>query len=135
MNDKKKERASNFTTSEVTALVEIVLKYKAVIECKKTDAATWREKDEAWDSVTAEFNSKCGEIFRSKKSIKHKYDDMKKNLRKKLGRNKAEQFKTGGGPQKIESLTHNEEMLLSCLPASIEGLPSIFDSDALPGKY
>lgn len=78
MSDKKKERASNFTLSEVTALVEILAKYKGVIECKKTDAATWREKDEAWDNVTAELNSRSGEIFRSKKSIKHKYEDMKK---------------------------------------------------------
>ena len=56
-------------------------------------------------------------------------------MKKKLDRNKAKQFETGGVPQKIKSLTHNEEMLLSCLPALIEGLSSIFDSDTIPGKY
>lgn len=39
-----------------------------------------------------------------------------------------EQFKTGGEP-KILSLTGIEENILSMLPSSIEGLPSVWDSD------
>lgn len=67
--------------------------------------------------------------------MKTKYEDMKKNLKKKLSRNKAETFKTGGGAPKIQQLTSAEEMLLSFLPSTIQGLPSIFDSDKQFGMY
>lgn len=40
-----------------------------------------------------------------------------------------EMFKTGGGTAKIQPLTTAEEMLLSLLPSTIQGLPSVFDSD------
>lgn len=40
-----------------------------------------------------------------------------------------EQFKTGGGKPEIRSLTGVEESILSMLPSSIQGLPSIWDSD------
>ncbi|KAM0734553.1 hypothetical protein ACS0PU_011372 [Formica fusca] len=40
-----------------------------------------------------------------------------------------EQFKTGGGKPEIRPLTGIEESILSMLPSSIEGLPSIWDSD------
>lgn len=40
-----------------------------------------------------------------------------------------EMFKTGGGTAKIQPFTTAEEMLLSLLPSTIQGLPSVFDSD------
>lgn len=39
------------------------------------------------------------------------------------------EFKTGGGKPEIRSLTGVEESILSMLPSSIQGLPSIWDSD------
>ncbi|XP_070521824.1 uncharacterized protein MCAP_0864-like [Cardiocondyla obscurior] len=54
---------------------------------------------------------------------------MKKNLKKKLSKNKAETFKTGGGTSKIQKLTSAEEILLSFLPSSIQKLPSVYDCD------
>ncbi|KAL0110764.1 hypothetical protein PUN28_014017 [Cardiocondyla obscurior] len=112
-----KGRSFNFSTKEMLLLVEIVKKYKHIVECKKTDGTTWREKDD------------CAETFRQKKSVKPKYEDMKKNLKKKLSKNKAETFKTGGGTSKIQKLTSAEEILLSFLPSSIQKLPSVYDCD------
>lgn len=58
---------------------------------------------------------------------------MKKNLKKKLSKNKAETFKTGGGTPIIQELSSVEEMLLSFLPSTIQRLPSVFDSDKQNG--
>lgn len=92
-----------------------------------------REKDECWSKIIDELNSRCVETFRKKKSVKTKYEDMKKNLKKKLSKNKAETFKTGGGTLTIQELSSVEEMLLSFLPSTIQGLPSVFDSDKQNG--
>lgn len=126
---KKRERGSNFSNKEIELLIKIIQENKSIIECKKTDATTWREKDAAWENVAKAWNSSSGEVFRSKKTLKAKYEDMKKNVKKKLAHNRVEQFKTGGGEPKIWSLTGIEENILLMLPSSIEGLPSIWDSD------
>jgi len=47
----------------------------------------------------------------------------------------AEMFKTGGGIPKIQELISAEEMLLSILPLTIQGLLSIFVSDETFGIY
>lgn len=131
----KEGRSVNFTANEIFTLIDIVKKYKDTIECKKTDSITWREKDECWTKITDELNSRCGETYRKKKSVKTKYEDLKKNLKKKLSKNKIETFKTGGGTANIQPLTSVEEILLSFLPSTIQGLPSIFDSDRILGIY
>ncbi|XP_029672382.1 myb/SANT-like DNA-binding domain-containing protein 3 isoform X1 [Formica exsecta] len=126
---KKRERGSNFSNKEIELLVLIIQEFKNIIECKKTDALTWRDKDATWEKVAKAFNSSSGEVFRSKKTLKAKYEDIKKSIKKKLAHNRMEQFKTGGGKPEIRPLTGIEESILSMLPSSIEGLPSIWDSD------
>lgn len=79
---KKRERGSNFSNKEVEMLVSVIQEFKYVIECKKTDATTWREKDAAWENVTKAFNSSSGEVLRPKKALKAKYEDIKKNIKK-----------------------------------------------------
>ncbi|XP_018303522.1 myb/SANT-like DNA-binding domain-containing protein 4 [Mycetomoellerius zeteki] len=128
---KKRERGSNFSNKEVEILVSIIQEFKNIIECKKTDATTWRDKDAAWENVAKAFNSSSGEVFRLKKALKAKYEDIKKNVKKKLAHNRLETFKTGGGEPQIRSLTGIEENIISMLPSSIEGLPSVWDSDQL----
>lgn len=36
----KEGRSVNFSANEIATLIEIVKKYKHIIECKKTDSAT-----------------------------------------------------------------------------------------------
>lgn len=77
---KKRERGSNFSNTEIEILISILHKFKNIIECKKTNATTWREKDAAWENVIKAFNSNCGDVFRSKKALKTKFEDIKKNI-------------------------------------------------------
>lgn len=46
-----------------------------------------------------------------------------------MANNRLEQFKPGGGEPKILHLTGIEENIILMLPSSIEGLPSVWDSD------
>jgi len=68
------------------------------------------------------FNFNSGKVFRSKKTLKTKYEDIKKSIKKKLTHNRMEQFKIGGGKSEIRSLISVEESILPILPLSIEGL-------------
>ncbi|KAL1489211.1 hypothetical protein ABEB36_014144 [Hypothenemus hampei] len=67
-----KKRAPNFSGEEETRLLELVTKYKNVIESRKTDAVNNKVKAETWDLITQEFNTK------------NDFPRMAKNLRAKF---------------------------------------------------
>lgn len=55
----EKVRAANLTAAERDLIIEISLKYKNVIENKKTDAVAARDKEVAWKAIAEEFNACC----------------------------------------------------------------------------
>nr|CAI5839753.1 unnamed protein product [Callosobruchus analis] len=92
----ERKRAPNFTINEKTLLLNLIHQLKDVIENKKTNSKTWREKDEAWEKITEMFNAQSPEIYpRSKEALKKYYDNIKKNVRKEVADEKREMFKTG----------------------------------------
>jgi len=50
-------RAGNLTAAERLLIVDLVQKYWAVVENKKSDAVTVKEKARMWQLITAEFNA------------------------------------------------------------------------------
>lgn len=56
-NDQKKKRQGNFTRHERQILVKLANKHKNIIENKKTDGTTWREKETVWQKIEQEFKS------------------------------------------------------------------------------
>lgn len=79
---KKRERSANFSAKEVQIFISFVKDHQSIIECKKTDCTTWKDKDQAWEKVTASFNSIPGEVFRTKKNIESKIRRHKENNEK-----------------------------------------------------
>lgn len=53
----QKGRSVNFAQSEGDKLVRLVLENKEIIENKKSDAVTSREKDAAWEALELKFNA------------------------------------------------------------------------------
>jgi len=70
----------NFSKDEEQLLVALVEKYKSIIENKKSNATTWKEK--AWQMIEKEFNSNSGQNPRNSKQLKEKYLNMKKKKTK-----------------------------------------------------
>lgn len=83
-----------------------------------TDNTTWKEKQAAWDKIAEHFNAVSTKQYRSCKSLREKYDTMKKLLKKKL--------RATGSPQETP-LTRLEETLFFSVPKI-----SIHDSDQIP---
>jgi len=57
----RKSRASNMTASEKVILAELVTKYGSIIENKKTDAMSTKEKEVGWQSLAMEFQAYGGQ--------------------------------------------------------------------------
>lgn len=126
---KKKDRSANFTPSEVDVLACLVIKHAKVIESKKTDATTWREKEGEWEKLAQEFNSRNSNCPRPVKSLRTKYDMIKKDIKKKFAAHKQQLYKTGGGEYTNIVFTPTEEKLLAILSLAVEGLPARNDCD------
>lgn len=54
---KKRVRSRNYTSEEKATLINIIIKYKNIIESKKTDKVSWKDKNNTWEIIRNEFNS------------------------------------------------------------------------------
>lgn len=75
------------------------------------------------------FNSKSGTNYRSAKTLKAKYEGIKRNTRKKSALIRAETYRTGGGPSAAPPLTPLEEKVKDMILLSVDGIESEFNSD------
>ena len=53
----KKSRLSNLSYSDKFLLVELIVKYRNVIDNKKTDAVSSRMKEDCWRQLSEEFSA------------------------------------------------------------------------------
>lgn len=67
---------------EVAYFVDLIQNY-TVLTSKETNAATNKLKEDAWVTLTAAFNAKCGSIPKHKDQLKLKWDNLKKGARKR----------------------------------------------------
>lgn len=131
---RKRQRAANFTQAEVRILTEIVAKYKHILENKKTDTVTNREKEASWEKVAKLFNSSSGGTARSVSTLKLKYEGVKKALKKKVAINRQELYKTGGGAHSQIPYSDVENQILA-MASNVDGLHNRHDSDGVEGSY
>lgn len=129
--EKKRDRGSNFSLSEVDLLMTCVFNEIKIIENKKTNTASVREKQSAWKRVENAFNCNNTEAFtRDTNSLRIKYDNIKRILKKKVSAAKCN-TNDGGGPIFNMELKWYEEQLHTDLQMGIEGLHAVSDSDNL----
>lgn len=131
---KKRERATNFSSSEVRLLTELVTKYRSVIENKKTDAVTNKDKDDAWTKIATTFNAASSETaVRTAKTLKLKYEGVKKLTKKKMTVHRQELYRTGGGPSTAPDINDVEDKVLA-ICSNISGLDARNDSDNIASR-
>lgn len=80
--DKKRERGKNYTDKEKQDLIAIISKYVQIVENKRTDIKTIREKNNAWDKITREFCVVSQTGNRSVAQLKMLYEGLKKKAKK-----------------------------------------------------
>lgn len=133
----KEKRAANFSIKEIEFLIQLIENKKGTIECKKSDRTTAEDKVRSWKEVEADFNAEF-DSFRSFKTLKTKYENLKKSAKKNFAKDKQESYKTGGGPKPASNVTSiDEEILQIVQEEQIAGHESIYDDDFVSGcsKY
>lgn len=125
-------RTSNFCVEEIELLMRLIKQYRHVIECKKSDATTWKEKEEAWNTLAADFNKDplCqGRSARTAKALKGKWENLKKNGKKKFALEKEELYKTGGGKGDFPKITQQDDDIKEIIGVAVTGIENSYDSD------
>uniref|UniRef100_A0A1Y1KEI1 Regulatory protein zeste n=1 Tax=Photinus pyralis TaxID=7054 RepID=A0A1Y1KEI1_PHOPY len=107
---RKRPRSVNFNPTEEAMLLQLVKKFRATIECKKTDVLNNRIKDAAWNQLAEEFNAAGGQ-GRDAKTLRSKYENIKKVSKKKFANEKRYLNATGEGPAKKIITTDVDEQI------------------------
>jgi len=56
MSCKEKPRSKHYTLIERKVFLQILEKYKSIVEIKKSDTTTLKDKDIAWNEICEEYN-------------------------------------------------------------------------------
>ncbi|CAH1110030.1 unnamed protein product [Psylliodes chrysocephalus] len=123
------KRAPNYSVKEKSLLLNILYDSKNIIENKKTDSTTWREKDEAWQNITNIFNSQTVDCPRSKDSLR-KYYNIKKSVRKEVLKEKLQIKQTGGRVAEKTEEDCTKDLVLGLInEKTVFGLNTSFGGD------
>ncbi|CAH2000698.1 unnamed protein product [Acanthoscelides obtectus] len=121
-----------FSEAHCHSLVDIVLRYKNIVECKRTDAVTWKQKAAAWEKIAELYNSATTES-RTADQLRCKFDNLKKEVRKYEAHRRQNLLRTGGGADERnlkKAVIMLYEKIKSIIGLSVHGLqPSVGDSD------
>lgn len=73
-----KKKSPNFSNIEKIKLIELIERNKNIVENKKTDNISTKDKEKCWMKITKEFNSNCISVHRDVGSLKNCWDNLKK---------------------------------------------------------
>ena len=102
--------------------------FSDVLESKRNDFRVIKQKTNAWDILTEEFNSQVGVTKRDVKQLKKCWDKIKSRAKKSLAKEKREAKLTGGGkasPVRDEAAS----AVAAIIPDQVESLENPFDDD------
>lgn len=73
-----------------------MLKYKNIIENKRTDGITSKDKEKCWKKIESIYNSTSSSAeFRSSEVLKSCWENLKKKTRKFFAEKRIQLYKTG----------------------------------------
>ncbi|XP_063912695.1 uncharacterized protein LOC135129477 [Zophobas morio] len=129
--DKKdsSKRSANFSKEDESLLIDIIAENKDVIENKQSGAQHWKDKEKAWEKVTDLFNANSTSGARSTKTLRDKYNNLKKKTKEKNSKIILSFRKTGGGDSEEKELNPVEAKVKQLMGVQVEGLPSSYDCD------
>ncbi|XP_073819848.1 uncharacterized protein [Musca autumnalis] len=123
----QRKRAKNFTKEEELLLVKLVEEQRNVIENKKSDSVVWKQKEEAWKKIEDDLAANIG-TRRPWRTLRDKYDVMKRRSKSEIAEQKLQTYRTGGGSATCKVSTVSEK-IASMLGDSATGFENTYDSD------
>ncbi|KAK3892685.1 hypothetical protein Pcinc_003477 [Petrolisthes cinctipes] len=126
-----KRRRVNIMDEDIFVIVREVTVRKDIIHGKLETTLSKKNKNEAWDSITAAVNA-VSPVVRNAADVCKKYVDFRSQVKKKVAAIKRDMQITGGGPSDQPPLTAAEEAMAAILEdIAIEGIPGMLDTEEL----
>ncbi|XP_018309179.1 uncharacterized protein [Mycetomoellerius zeteki] len=99
----KISKSKHYSAIEKKIFLEILKDFKHVIEVKKSDSSTLRDKEVAWSEICKRYND-CTVILqeRTVQQLKKLWANLKQSQRKVLTKEKQARLDTGGDPPLAE---------------------------------
>lgn len=110
MSSSTKFRSPNFTPREQQRLLDIVEEYVTIIEDKRTNAVTVKQKNETWEKIARQFNSSADTTSRDARQLRKCYENLKKRSRKVIAHERRETVRTGGGEKERQGGEDGDEL-------------------------
>ncbi|XP_066590799.1 myb/SANT-like DNA-binding domain-containing protein 3 [Prorops nasuta] len=92
-------RNKHYSSVEKKIFLEILKKFKHIVEQKKSDSSTLKEKEYAWNEIVEEYNGSllvCEK--RTVSQLRKLWTNLKQGQREALTKEKQYRMATGGGP-------------------------------------
>ncbi|XP_011858188.1 PREDICTED: uncharacterized protein LOC105555758 [Vollenhovia emeryi] len=123
----------HYASIEKKIFLEILKDFKHVIEVKKSDCSTLRDKETAWSEICKRYNESAM-IFqeRTVQQLKKLWTNMKQNQREILTKEKQARLATGGGPPPPETNIDPDVAIVA--PHLLETAPILFSSNMTDEK-
>ncbi|KAL7633485.1 UNVERIFIED_CONTAM: hypothetical protein RMT77_016018 [Armadillidium vulgare] len=91
------KRNKNFTEHETGLLLDLVNKKMHIFNNKKNDHVSIKSKEMAWEELATTFNENSNYLIRDWKTLKQKYENLKKISKKKFSEEKRYIMRTWTG--------------------------------------
>ncbi|XP_046585796.1 uncharacterized protein LOC107228077 isoform X1 [Neodiprion lecontei] len=129
----KGKSGKHYTAVDKKIFLEILKKYKNIVEQKKSDAGSLREKESAWNEIAEKFNGvlQISET-RTVPQLKKLWSNMKQSQRDALTQEKQARMATGGGPEIPEAQVDPD--IAAIVPHLMTLAPTEFSSNIIPGE-
>ncbi|XP_071577175.1 uncharacterized protein [Temnothorax nylanderi] len=124
----KSSKSRHYTPIEKSLFLQILNKYKHVIECNKSNIDTLRKKESVWSDICEEFNnSSLITQERSVQQLKKLWTNIKQTQRDVITKKKQNRFATGGRPETPSTELDPDVALIA--PALMATAPILFSSN------
>lgn len=124
------KRQPNFTFFEKQILIRLLNDYKHIVEDKRTDKRTNKEKEKAWTEITDRFNSEADVNKRTKKQLENCWKALKSKDRDSRAAERREHFRTGGGPPVDVKKDPLCELVAEITQANFDPINNAYDDDS-----
>ncbi|XP_026729100.1 uncharacterized protein LOC113494814 isoform X2 [Trichoplusia ni] len=129
MANYKRKRSANWMASEKTQLVDLVTEHFHVIENKRTDGVSMKQKLAEWTTISNKYNSQTTLSHRTAENLKSQWESLKKATKKEASFKRMHLIKTGGGPSRPKNDDPLQERILGLITPSAVGLHNPYDKD------
>jgi hypothetical protein len=107
--DDKRKRSSNWDSSEITLLRQLVQENMSTLRSKLTNSVTNSRKISIWINIAVQINS-LGLHNRTDKEVKTKWQNMQTSAKKQYADRKKYATQTGGGSSTKELSNETEKI-------------------------